>query len=73
MVTETGELAEAMEIARRHYAGLDGARLIVALAVERAEELRERDDAERRALEELIGSSSYPGGYLEELREEWPE
>lgn len=72
MVTESGALAEAMEVGRRHHEGLDGARLIAALAVERAAELRELEDAESRALASLIGSYSYPKGYLDTLREEWP-
>lgn len=73
MVTESGALAEAMAVGRRHYEGLDGGKLIAALAVERARELQEQEDAEREAFDALVGTYSYPDGYLDELREDWPE
>lgn len=72
MITETDELAEAMRVGKRAHPDLDGARLISALAVERARALEDEARSREEAFDRLVGSVDYPPGYLEELREGWP-
>ncbi|MCL2614540.1 MAG: hypothetical protein FWD95_15110 [Nocardioidaceae bacterium] len=76
-VTETPEVARALEIAERRWPGKSRGALLAALAEEGAKSV-ERDDAarreaRRRELEALAGSFRYEAGYLEELRKDWPE
>lgn len=77
-VTESNELAEALDAAARQWPDLSRAQLIVQLALA-GQRAVQRDDDERRerrlaAIRTNSGSLTglYPGGYLGELRSEWP-
>ncbi len=78
-VTETDEIARALDAAAQRWPGEPRSRLVVRLIVESgrvASEVNEEQLAQRlRALNELAGS--FPGlsrpGWREELRAEWPE
>ena len=77
-VTETDELAAALDQAAERWPELSRAQLIVRLALE-GEVAAERQGAEkierrRKALERLKGSFTgiYGPGYLEGIREDWP-
>lgn len=78
-VTETPEVAHALEVAERKWPGKSRSALLAALAEEGAKAI-EKDDIEVRAarrkrLETLAGGfdDAYPEGYLAELRQDWPE
>lgn len=80
MVTETDDLALALDAAARKWPELRSRRELLLRMVERAHQQLRDDEAEwladrRRAIEETAGSLSgmYPPGYLEELRKDWPE
>jgi len=78
-VTETDEVARALEAAERRWPGEPRARLIVRLITENGEAVAELNDEEaaRRlaAVEALAGT--FPGlsnpGLRDDLRNEWPE
>jgi len=77
-VTETDDLAEALDEAARRWPGLSRPQLLVRLALEghRAAE-QARDDRRRRRLEAVRTyggclSGVYGPGYLKHLREGWP-
>jgi hypothetical protein len=80
-VTETPELAVALDAAAQRWPGLSRSQLLVRLALSAAEAERvaEKDRRDRRlaALERLssegIPGLEYPPDYLEKLREDWPE
>ena len=77
-VTETDEVARALEAAERRWPGEPRSRLIVRLITENGESVREVTEAEtaRRiaAVEAIAGT--FPGlsdpTLLKQLREEWP-
>ena len=77
-MTETEDLATALDAAARRWPGLSRARLLTRLALEghRAAEAatRERRAVRLAALERHAGAAagSYGSGYLERLRTEWP-
>lgn len=76
-VTETESVTHALDVAARRWPGKSRAALLAALAEEGARVL-EADEAgrrdERRArLTRLAGGFDYEPGYLDELREDWPE
>jgi hypothetical protein len=78
MVTETDELAEALDLAAERWPGLSRGQLVMRLALEghRAgledrRQRRERRLAARRASKGAL-TGSYGPGYLERLRDEWP-
>ena len=81
-VTETPELAAALDAAALRWPGLSRSQLLVRLALfagegERAAE-KDRRDRRLAALERLsrdgIPGLEYPPDYLlEKLREDWPE
>lgn len=78
-ITETDEVAHALEAAERRWPGEPRSRLIVRLITENGEAIGEVNDAEvaRRlaAVESIAGT--FPGlsnpSLLKELRDEWPE
>jgi hypothetical protein len=77
-VTETDDLAAALDAAATRWPDLSRAQLLVRLALEgqRAAE-RAGDERRRRRLAALRDHSgaltgAYPDDYLERLREEWP-
>jgi len=78
-ITETDDVARALDAAERRWPGEPRSRLILRLITERGEQLDELNDAEvarrRAALEQIAGSFAgvFPAGYLEELRSEWPD
>ncbi len=78
-VTETDELARALDLAEKRWPGESRGRLLVRLAhagaAAVADSLRAADDARRRRLDAVAGKypGLYPPGYLAELREDWPE
>ena len=78
-ITETDEVARALDAAERRWPGEPRSRLIVRLVTENGETIGELDAAEtaRRiaAVEAIAGT--FPGlsnpSLLKELRNEWPE
>jgi hypothetical protein len=77
-VTETDELADALDEAARRWPRLSRAQLIVRLALEghRADQ-QTQDDRRRRRLEAISAYSGclngvYGPDYLRQLREDWP-
>ena len=77
-VTETDELAVALDEAARRWPDLSRAQLLVRLALEghRAAQ-RTRDERRRRRLEAIHTHSVcvkgvYGADYLKHLREDWP-
>lgn len=77
-VTETPELARALEVAARRWPEITSrAALIAALAEEGARTIQGDEEeriAERRALiDSLAGGFHFEPGYLVKLREDWPE
>lgn len=77
-VTETDDLAEALDRAAERWPGLSRPQLLVRLALQgdrAALEAREaRSDRRQAAIAELSGSLSgvYGPDYLADLREDWP-
>jgi hypothetical protein len=78
MVTETDELAAALDAAAARYPGLSRAQLLTRLALEghgaaqeaQGERRRHRLDVLRAHSGRLTGT--YGPRYLDQLREEWP-
>ncbi|WP_353952060.1 hypothetical protein V6K52_01065 [Knoellia sp. S7-12] len=81
VVTETDDIAAALDLAVKRWPEIadSRSRLLVALVKEGAEHLREDEESaleERlRTINELAGSmtGTFPPGYLEDLRKDWPE
>ena len=78
MVTETDELAAALDSAAARYPGQSRAQLLTRLALEgqRGAE-RAHEDRRRQRLDVLRAHSgaltgAYGAHYLERLRQEWP-
>ncbi|MDP5185364.1 hypothetical protein QOZ88_22250 [Blastococcus sp. BMG 814] len=78
MVTETDELAAALDSAAVRYPGLSRAQLLTRLALEgQRVAQRVQEDRRRRRLDVLREHSgaltgAYGADYLERLRQEWP-
>lgn len=76
-VTETDELAAALDDAARRWPGLSRAQLIVRLALEgQRAALQADDETRRRRLEAVrkhsgILTGAYGPDYLKHLRDEW--
>lgn len=77
-MTESDELAAALDAAALRWPGLSRSQLIVRLALEGHLRGEESVDAHRRdrlaRLREHAGAASgaYGGGYLDDLRGDWP-
>lgn len=77
-ITETPEIARALDAAARRWPGEPRSRLLVHLVRAGSDALqdsRANEAAERRAaLDRLANDYSdlYPDGYLAELRADWP-
>jgi hypothetical protein len=78
MVTETDELAAALDAAAGRYPGLSRAHLLARLALEGHEAAQHAHDQRRQqrldALRAHSGSltGTYGHHYLDTLRQEWP-
>ncbi|GIG24942.1 hypothetical protein [Cellulomonas denverensis] len=77
-ITETPEVAHALDVARRHWPDQPPSRLLTRLIETGAQavEARELDAArerERAVLELTALSTYYPEGYLDDLRDGWPQ
>ncbi|MEP6481339.1 MAG: hypothetical protein ABJA94_04955 [Rhodoglobus sp.] len=78
-ITETDEVARALDAAAQRWPGEPRSRLLVRLVIDNgraASEVNDEESARRlRALDELAGS--FPGlssaGWRDALRLEWPE
>jgi len=81
MITETDEVAAALDAAAARWPEEAGSRAQLAIRLlldgERAIEIDEDEQlaARRKAVAEMAGrfTDAYPDGYLEDLRAEWPE
>ena len=77
-VTETDDLADALDEAERRWPGLSRSQLLVRLALEGHHAAQQaHDDRRRRRLEAVRQHSgsltgAYGPDYLKKLREEWP-
>jgi hypothetical protein len=78
MVTETDELAAALDFAAARYPGLSRAQLLTRLALEGHRTAQHAQDARRRQRLDALRAHSgtltgaYGPRYLERLRQEWP-
>ncbi|QKT08222.1 hypothetical protein HUN08_14215 [Gordonia sp. X0973] len=76
-VTQTPQVAEALEVAARTWPDVPRSELVTRLMTAGAETL-ETERADRRArrrrqLDRLRGTVDYPPAYLDDLRAGWPE
>jgi hypothetical protein len=74
-ITETDEIARALDVAERRWPGESRSRLLAHLVEAGAEALEDERQRRLRAIEETAGifEDVYPPGYLEELRKDWPD
>jgi len=79
MITETDELAEALDVAAAHWPDAGSRRELLLRLVEQGRAVIERDrleGIERRmaAIRRTSGALTgvYEPGYLERLRDDWP-
>lgn len=78
-ITETDEVARALDAAAARWPGEPRSKLVVRLILENGADVAEvsaEETARRRAALDAIGDrfrGMYPPGYREELRNEWPE
>lgn len=78
LVTETDDLAHALDAAAARWPGVSRPQLLVRLALEGHHTAQQAQDERRRrklaAVREHSGilTGAYGPGYLDRLREEWP-
>jgi len=75
MVTDTGQVAQALDTAQLIWPDVPrGGAMVVKLATTGANALSSETQARLAAVDALtrFGDAYYPG-YLEELRQDWPE
>ena len=75
VLPETDDLAEAIDAAATQYPGESRADVLRRLVRLGAETIAEQQHRHRRAVIDRAGrySGLYPAGYLDALRDEWPE
>jgi len=74
-ITETDEVARALDAAARRWPGETRSRLLANLVETGAQALEDEREARLRAIRETAGTltDAFPPGYLEDLRRDWPE
>jgi len=75
LLTETDDLAAAIDAAASLYPDSSRADLLRRLALAGAETLTDKAAVRRQLVLRLAGGhpGMYPAGYLDDLRSEWPE
>lgn len=75
MITETDEVAEALDAAAARWPHLSRGQLLQRLVVEGHRALRESGQSRVRAVLTTAGAltGAYGPDYLDELRTDWPE
>ena len=75
VLTETDDLAEAIDVAAPQYPGESRADVLRRLVRLGAETIVEQQHRHRREVIDRAGRypGLYPAGYLDALRDEWPE
>lgn len=76
-ITETSEVAHALDVARRRWPGQPASRLLTHLIevggrVVEAEDAGAKEERERAVSALTALSPLYPPGYLDEVRDGWP-
>jgi hypothetical protein len=73
MVTDTKEVAWALDVAQRHWPELPRGKALLRLVQAGAEQLEADDTEHRRAVESLTRvAGTFPQGHPDDLRAEWP-
>lgn len=73
-VTDTGDVARALDVAQRRWPGIPRSQALVRLVVAGAKHLEDTQDQHAAAVHALAQfAGTYPEGYLDELRAEWPQ
>lgn len=76
-VTETEELERALDLAAKRWPGEPRSRLLLMLIEEGRDAVKQTDiaDARRAAIRRVGGTytDAFAPGYLERLRDDWPE
>ena len=75
LLTETDDIAEAIDAAAPLYPGASRADILRRLVLVGCEAITDRQARHRLVVRDLAGrfSGLYPDGYLDDLREEWRE
>jgi len=75
LITETDDLAAAIDAAANLYPQASRAELVRRLALAGAETMADRAALRRQLVRRLAGGhpGMYPAGYLDALRNEWPD
>ena len=74
IVTETAEIAEAIDIGAAMYPGVSRADILRKLVIAGAGAVAAQSQRRRDVVERHAGrhTGMYPAGYLDQLRDEWP-
>lgn len=71
-ITATGELERVLAIESRLHPNLSPSEL-VAMLVQRGHRAELETSDREQLVRSLAGGVAYPDGYLDELRDEWPD